>query len=186
MKPAIFLDRDGVIIHNRSDYVRDWSDVQFYPEALEILDQISRLPHAIVVVTNQSAVGRGLITLAKAQEINHAFRSEIHKLGGRIDRIYMCPHSPSDGCSCRKPKPGLLFKAAEELSLDLSRSILVGDALSDLEAARAAGLSRWALVRTGRGKAQLALPAAADLQPFTVYEGLEPALEDMLTLMERS
>ena len=184
MTPAIFLDRDGVIIKNRPDYVLDWSDVDVYPQAMEILIRISSLPYLIVMVTNQSAVGRGLMTMEKAQEINRRLRSEMQDHGGRIDGVFMCPHSPRENCDCRKPKPGLIFQAAEELSLDLSQSIMVGDALSDIEAAQAAGISLRGLVRTGRGMAQAKLPLAASLQPLTVYDGLASALEDMLELAE--
>jgi D-glycero-D-manno-heptose 1,7-bisphosphate phosphatase len=180
MTPAIFLDRDGVIIRNRPGYVRDWSDVHIYPQAIDILNRVSSLPYRIVVVTNQSAIGRGLVTMSKAQEINQRLRREVQRAGGRIDRIYMCPHSPKDNCDCRKPKPGLLLQAAEELSLDLRRSLMVGDALTDLEAARVAGVPTRGLVRTGRGNGQLALPEATRLQPLAVYDGLAAALEDML------
>jgi D-glycero-D-manno-heptose 1,7-bisphosphate phosphatase len=183
MFPALFLDRDGVVIENRDAYVRSWEDVVFIPGALESLVKINKSDHRIVVVTNQSAVGRGIITLERANEINQFFLKEIQKWGGRIDQIYICPHSPDDHCSCRKPLPGLLFQAAHELSLNLSQSILIGDALSDLAAGQAAGLGRTILVRTGRGNVELQSPLAKSLGSFEVYPSLADVLEKLLPVL---
>ena len=136
-----------------------------------------------MIVTNQSAVGRGLVPFSTAQAINQELVDEIERMGGRIDGVYMCPHAPWEGCECRKPEPGLFFQAARELSLDLTRSMMVGDALSDIMAARTAGVSRQVLVRTGRGEAQAQLPEAASLQPLPVCETLTTALEDLLSIV---
>lgn len=180
MHPAIFLDRDGVIIENREQYVRSWPDVTFYPESLLALSKISRSPYKIVIVTNQSAVGRGLISLEDAEGINGRIREVIQEAGGRIDGIFLCPHRPEDGCTCRKPQPGLILRAARELSLDLSQSILIGDALDDLRAGQAANLPRTILVLTGRGKAQSSLAAARSLAPFEVFDSLLAAIQHLL------
>ncbi|MCI0395206.1 MAG: HAD family hydrolase [Chloroflexi bacterium] len=180
MQPAIFLDRDGVIIENRPEYVRCWADVAIYPQALAALAQVARESYKIIVVTNQSAVGQGLLSLPAAQEINERLARAIEAGGGRVDGIFMCPHTPEAACPCRKPRPGLLLEAAQALSLDLSRSILIGDALTDLAAGRAAGIARNVLVRTGRGLAQLQLPEAAALRPFPVYDNLWEALAALL------
>jgi D-glycero-D-manno-heptose 1,7-bisphosphate phosphatase len=177
MKPAIFLDRDGVIIENRPDYVRSWDDVEIYPQALDTLVKVSHSPYSIVIVTNQSAVGQGLVSLSTAQAINRQLVDEIVQAGGRIDGVYMCPHAPWEGCNCRKPKPGLFFQATRALSLDLMRSVMVGDALSDIIAARAAGIPRQAMVLTGRGTTQAKLPEIASLQPLIVFENLKSALK---------
>ena len=180
MYPAVFLDRDGVIIKNRANYVRSWSDVSIYPQALTALAELSHAPYKTIIVTNQSAVGRGLISLDDAQIINERLVQEINRAGGRIDRVYMCPHAPDDGCNCRKPKPGLLLRAAHELSLDMSRSLLIGDALSDLFAGYAAQIPQVALVRTGRGATEAQLPAASSLRPLYIYDTLSSALADIL------
>lgn len=182
MKPAIFLDRDGVIIENRPDYIRTWDDVSFYPQALPALAKVSRLPYSIVLVTNQSAVGRGIISLDAAWAINRQLVDVVNQSGGRIDHVYMCPHTPWEGCRCRKPKPGLFLQAASELAIDLGQSLMIGDALTDLYAATAAGVPRAALVRTGRGDAQERLPEAQKLQPLSVYPELSSALQTMLQL----
>lgn len=178
MHSALFLDRDGVIIENQENYVRRWADVSIYPQALAALAWVSRFPVKIVIVTNQSAVGRGLISLRTAQGINARLQESIKLAGGRVDGIYMCPHRPKDGCDCRKPCPGMLLRAAEELSLDLSRSMLIGDALTDLMAAETAGVPVRVLVRTGRGRRQEKLPRAKSLRPFWVHDTLYVALSE--------
>ncbi len=172
LRPAVFLDRDGVIIENRSDYVRSWDDVAFYEQALEALRLMRALPCAIVIVTNQSAVGRGIISLAQAEAINRQVVEHIRSQGGRVDAAYLCPHAPGTGSPCRKPQPGMLLQAARDLNLDLSRSWMVGDALTDVQAGQAAGVAQSVLVRTGRGATQLSLPEAARLGAFRVVDDL--------------
>jgi D-glycero-D-manno-heptose 1,7-bisphosphate phosphatase len=154
MRPTVFLDRDGVIIANRDDYVKNWGEVRFLPAALEALQRLSRSTYVIVMVTNQSVVGRGILTLEQTTQLNARIVAEIERYGGRVDASYLCPHHPAAACSCRKPAPGLLLQAAVQLQLDLQRSYLVGDALSDLQAAQAAGV-RGILVLSGRGTSQL-------------------------------
>ncbi len=176
MNAAIFLDRDGVIIENRADYVRTWADVAYLPGALEALRRVSALDYRIVIVTNQAGIGHGLIEPAEAERINQRIVADVRAAGGRIDGVYVCPHTPADNCPCRKPAPGLLLAAGRDLGLDMGRSLLIGDALSDLEAGRRAGVGRTALVRTGRGAEQEALAIAGGLGPGEVYDDLAAAL----------
>lgn len=178
-RPALFLDRDGVIIENCSNYVRSWADVDIYPQALEALAAFRGRPYAIVIVTNQSVVGRGYLPLAEAEAINHRLVAVIEAAGGRVDAALICPHAPEDNCDCRKPEPGLLLRAAESLSLDLGRSVMIGDALSDVQAGRAAGVGQSILVRTGRGKQQEMLSEAVGLRPFPVFDTLADALASL-------
>ena len=177
MRPAIFLDRDGVIIANRANYVRNWSQVEIYPQALQALAGIAQLPYYVVIVTNQSGIGRGLIPPTVAQQINQRLVACVAAAGGRIDGVFMCPHAPAEQCDCRKPKPGLLHQARAALQINLDRSILIGDALSDLQAGQAAGVKITALVRTGRGTEQARAPQAKTLAPFLVFDHLQQALE---------
>jgi D-glycero-D-manno-heptose 1,7-bisphosphate phosphatase len=179
MIPAIFLDRDGVIIKNRSSYIRNWSQVVFYKRSLKSLAKLSDTAYKIVLVTNQSAVGRGLISTCTAKEINQRIVAEIEKTGGRIDGVFMCPHHPDEHCSCRKPKPGMLLEAADRLAIDLERSVLIGDAISDLQAGQKAGLAKTILVLTGRGRAQLQYEATTTLQPFLVFQSLWHAVSQI-------
>lgn len=179
MFPAVFLDRDGVIIENRDAYVRTWADVAFIPGALAALAKFSLMPYKIIIVTNQSAVGRGIILRATADEINRRVVEEIEKFGGRVDGVFICPHAPQDNCNCRKPLPGLIFQAAEVHKIDLNHSVMVGDAISDLLAGQNAGIRRTYLVKTGRGAAQSVLADAALLQPFTLCDTLADVLEQI-------
>jgi D-glycero-D-manno-heptose 1,7-bisphosphate phosphatase len=101
---------------------------------------------------------------------------------GRVDAVFTCPHLPADRCPCRKPQPGMLLQAAAQFDLDLSQSIMIGDALTDVVAGRQAGVAVSALVRTGRGVEQLQLPEAQLLQPLPVFDHLGAALQAVLAL----
>ena len=177
MFPAIFLDRDGVLIENRPDYVRDWSQVNILPEAIRALSNSTLKNYKVIIVTNQSAVGRGLMSLETANEINEQLVNLIHQQGGKLDAVYICPHRPEENCLCRKPKPGLLLRAANDLSLDLSRSWMIGDAWSDLQAGQMAGVRQSILVRTGRGKEQLLLPRPETILSHLIFDDLMLALD---------
>lgn len=152
---AIFLDRDGVINRERADYVKTWSEFQFLPGVLPALRRLATLPCPILVISNQSAVGRGLITAETLASIHRQLACDVMRSGGRIDGFYVCPHHPESGCDCRKPKPGLLRRAAVEHALDLRQCIFIGDAETDLQAAQAAGCDAL-LVQSGRQGAYLA------------------------------
>jgi D-glycero-D-manno-heptose 1,7-bisphosphate phosphatase len=178
--PAIFLDRDGVIIENRADYVKSVAEVRFIPGALAALARVARLgAHRLVIVTNQSAIGRGLMTPAAAEAVNAYVRQQTEAAGGRLDGLFVCPHRPDAGCDCRKPAPGLLLQAAAALDLDLTASVMIGDALSDVHAAHAAG-AHALLVRTGLGAgvnaALAAVPVLPDLAAALDYWLSEPGL----------
>jgi D-glycero-D-manno-heptose 1,7-bisphosphate phosphatase len=180
MSAAIFLDRDGVIIENRSNYVREWGDVELIPSAVQALAQYSSSPFRFVLVTNQSAVGRGIISMSTAQAINERIVAELKKNGCCIDGVFMCPHKPEDNCTCRKPKPGLLLQAANLLSIDLSKSLMIGDAWTDLQAGFAVGIPTLSLVLTGRGEEQLKLKSPSELVDAHVYFDLFDALHSLL------
>lgn len=177
MVPAIFLDRDGVIIENRPNYVRSVEEITFIPSSVDALAKIQSTPFKIVVVTNQSAVGRGLMTQKVADDINAKVQEYLFQAGGRIDAVFVCPHTPEEQCDCRKPKPGLILQAAEALSIDLSRSFMIGDALDDVRAGQNAGIPNTILLLTGRGKEQIRLAQAKNLKSFLVYDDLLSAVE---------
>lgn len=169
---AVFLDRDGVLVENRDTYVRTVSDVAVLPAAVPALRLLNRAGVRVVVVTNQAAVGRGILTQAQVRRVHGSVVARLGAAGGRVDASYVCPHAPEDGCGCRKPAPGMLLRAADDLGLDLSRCALVGDAVTDLEAARAAGVEPH-LVLTGRGHAQAG--AAGDLDGGHVHRDVRAA-----------
>jgi len=179
MCQAIFLDRDGVIIENRPDYVRSWSDVSIFDQAIEAIYLLSKLPFKIIIITNQSAVGRGIISLSTANEINQRIIELIIQNHGRVDDVLVCPHQPEDHCSCRKPAPGLFFQAAQRNSIDLSSSVMIGDAVTDLQAAQAAGISTKYLVRTGRGIEQEKLLSNHAINSYSVVNNLLEAVHQI-------
>jgi D-glycero-D-manno-heptose 1,7-bisphosphate phosphatase len=179
LAPAIFLDRDGVILEHRDNYVKSLVEAVIMPAALAALQRLAPSPYRIVIVTNQALVGRGIIPLGEAQAINQWTVDEIRRAGGRIDGSYLCPHHPDDHCACRKPKPGMLLDAAADLHLDLSRSVMIGDAITDLQAGQAAG-ARPILVRTGRGRAQFELLHTNGLSHTPVFDDLAQSVQAIL------
>lgn len=178
-RPAVFLDRDGVLIENRDDYVKSKDEVSVLPGASQAMRRLARSEYALVLVSNQSAVGRGLVTLEQANRINDHVVQAIVAAGGRLDASYLCPHAPEAACDCRKPAPGMLLRAAHELQLDPGQSFMVGDAASDMEAARAAGV-RGVLVKTGRGAGQAAALTGDQRAHTTIVEDLSAAVDHIL------
>ena len=137
--PAILLDRDGVInerIH--PGYVTRWDEFRFVAGIREAIAGLAEWGLPIIVVSNQAGVGKGLVKGASLSDLTNRFVTEVKNSRGRIDAVYYCQHTPEENCACRKPRTGLLTRAAEDWRLDLSRSVLIGDSANDLEAARAA------------------------------------------------
>jgi D-glycero-D-manno-heptose 1,7-bisphosphate phosphatase len=174
-KTAAFLDRDGVINRDRPDYVKSWDEFEFLPGVLEAFRVLASQPLTIVVVSNQSCIGRGLVSRETVDGIHARMTEAVRKSGGRIDAVYYCPHRPDEDCPCRKPRPGLILKAARELDIDLAASWLIGDDPKDLEAARAAGV-RPVLVRTGHGRDLPGARLARMSYPFDTNEDLLEAV----------
>lgn len=179
LRPAVFLDRDGVINENRDNYILSWADVEFLPGVFESLRQLADSDFVVVMVTNQSAVGRGLVTLEAVVAINDGIVARVGQENGRIDRSYICPHRPDEDCQCRKPRPGMLLRAAQELGIDLRRSYLIGDAVTDVEAALRAGCVPI-LVLTGRGERQRAGLHASGYDNVAVLPALPNAVDWIL------
>jgi histidinol-phosphate phosphatase family protein len=136
---TVFLDRDGVLVRNRPDYVKGWGEVEIVPGAFAALARLRSAGASVLVATNQSAVGRGIVRRETVDEIHDRLAHVAQDHGAVIDGFFVCPHRPDEGCSCRKPKPGLLLQAQRERGLDLSAAYMVGDQASDALAALAAG-----------------------------------------------
>lgn len=137
-RPAIFLDRDGTLIHDIG-YISDWRQVNLLSGVGEALWQIQQDGYLLVVISNQSGIGRGIITAGEAQRVHERTVELLGDCGVRLDGVYYCPHVPDDHCACRKPAPGLLLQSARELKIDLARSIMIGDKSSDVQTGKAAG-----------------------------------------------
>jgi D-glycero-D-manno-heptose 1,7-bisphosphate phosphatase len=150
LSPAVFLDRDGTINQDREDYVKSLEEFELLPEALRGIAALSKSDAKIVVVSNQSGIARGYFTLQTLDAMTERMVEAVTDMGGRIDGTYYCTHGPEDRCECRKPLTGLLSRAAKELHLDLSRSIMVGDSFRDMIAGHAAGCEATVLVLTGK------------------------------------
>ena len=150
IRAGIFFDRDGVINERiMGGYVTRWCQFQFVRGIQEALRELSQINLPIIVVSNQAAVGKGLLRRSTLTQITNRFVKALREAGARIDAVYYCPHTAEQGCECRKPREGLLREAAAEWRLDLSRSVLVGDSMSDVEAARAADCKIILFDRTG-------------------------------------
>ena len=116
---TIFLDRDGVINENRPDYFKSWSEFRFLPGSREAIVMLTQAGHRLVVCTNQAAVARGTISLEALHEIHRKMLLSIGEVGGKIERVYFCPHEKEGDYACRKTRPGMLLRARDELGLDM-------------------------------------------------------------------
>jgi D-glycero-D-manno-heptose 1,7-bisphosphate phosphatase len=155
-RPALFIDRDGTLTEEVG-YVNHPRRLRLLPRSAEAVRRLNEADVAAVVVTNQAGIARGYFSADVLAEVNNELLRQLKESGAYVDGLYVCPHHPSAGeppyresCDCRKPRPGLLTRAAADLALDLSRSAVVGDRPSDVETAARVG-ARGVLVLTGYG-----------------------------------
>jgi D-glycero-D-manno-heptose 1,7-bisphosphate phosphatase len=178
---AVFLDRDGVICCNRHDHIKSWDEFQFLRHSREAISRLTDAGLQVVVVTNQSVIHRGLTPVSVVEDIHQRMKSEVEAYGGRIARVYYCPHRPEENCDCRKPRSGMLLQAAEELGISLEASYLIGDAITDVQAAQAVGVKAY-MVLTGRGRHQYQSALHQEINGFNVALDLWWAVDDILRL----
>ncbi|MBK7643964.1 MAG: HAD family hydrolase [Planctomycetes bacterium] len=181
---AVLLDRDGTLTVE-GEWITRRQDLVLVPGAADALARLAAAGWKLVLVTNQSAIARGLITRADLAEIHAELQQQLGAHGARLDAIYYCPHHPTEGhgeftreCECRKPKPGLVLQAARELGLDLGACWMVGDAARDLEAGWAAGVP-GILVATGKGASEIGKLRASGRAPAAFVADL-PAAADWI------
>ena len=150
---AVFLDRDGVL-NSDVGYPHRLADAVIFDDVVPALRRIQDAGYVLLVVSNQSGVARGFFTLHEVSRFNRTIAKQLHDANIRVTskNFYVCPHGPRDECSCRKPKPGLLLKAARQHGIDLRRSFTVGDEETDIEAGRRAGTHTILLNRMGKGR----------------------------------
>lgn len=139
LKPAVFLDRDGVINADSDEYVKSWDEYHIYPGALDALRRLHEAGCEVYLVTNQAGIGRGVYPYQNLLDILLRLRLTAHQAGGLLHGVAFCPHRKDENCHCRKPEPGMLQKLAAKYGLDLSRSVMVGDSCTDIQAAQAVG-----------------------------------------------
>lgn len=145
----VLLDRDGIIFKYRRDqYVNTTADIEYIDDALNSLKKLTDSGFKIIVISNQAGVGKGLMSLENLEAITIKLLSDVKTAGSKIEEIYYCIHKTDENCECRKPKPGLIYKAAEKYNINLSKTFLVGDNESDIEAGKNAGC-KTILVLTG-------------------------------------
>jgi D,D-heptose 1,7-bisphosphate phosphatase len=171
MNRAVFLDRDGTLIAEKH-YLHRPEDVEVFPGAGPALRRLAEAGFKLIVVTNQSGIGRGYFTLADAERVNERVAREFAGAGVHFEQTYIAPEAPDQPSRGRKPSPQFLFDARDQLHLDLGQSFMVGDKLIDLECGWNAGVKRSILVRTGYG-AELERESPEKLAPAVVVDGLK-------------
>jgi len=189
-RPAVFLDRDGTICREVG-YVNHVDRLELLPGSAEALRRINESGRLAVLVTNQAGAARGYFPRELIESVHQKLKALLAQGGARIDAYYYCPHHPEVGeaelrreCDCRKPGPGMLFRAREELNADLSRSWIVGDSFKDMEAGQAAGVP-GVLLRTGYGKGELLYKApGSSAKPARIADDLPEAVEWILAREE--
>lgn len=180
MKPAVFVDRDGTLLEE-AGYLDRLERLAFFPFAIDAVRLLNRADYAVVVVTNQSGIARGMYGEPFVHEAHAVIKARMREGGARVDGFYYCPHHPDAtvpefkrDCDCRKPAPGMLIAAAGDLDIDLSRSFSIGDKWTDVAVGNAAG-GRGVLVRTGYGRStEVSLPA--HVTPAAVEDNLIAAV----------
>lgn len=177
LRRAAFIDRDGVLNEDHG-YVYKPRDFHWLPQAIEALALLQNAGHALVVVTNQSGIARGLYSEADLALLNQHITAQLQAQGVQLAGIYACPHHPEgrlapyrSDCDCRKPKPGLIQRAARELGLDPAKSVLFGDKPSDIQAGRSAGVARCWLIGTPAQAAACAADGAGPSLWQAVQDG---------------
>lgn len=178
----IILDRDGVINHDRDDYVKSAAEWVPIDGSLEAMARLNHAGFGLVVATNQSGVGRGLFDMATLNAMHEKMHRLLAQVGGKVDAIFFCPHAPEDGCDCRKPKPGMYLDIARRFNLKLEQVVVIGDSLRDLQAAVEVG-AQPVLVKTGKGERTLAkggLPADTP-----VFADLAEAADQLISQLEQ-
>ncbi len=147
----VILGRDGILNHFRDDHVKAPEEWEPIPGAMEAVARLNHAGWHAVVATNQSGIGRGMIDMASVNAVHAHMLRQLMAVGGRIDAVFFCPHTPEDGCDCRKPQPGLMRDIGKRYGIDLKQVPMVADTLRDLQAAAAAGCEPH-LVLSGRAE----------------------------------
>jgi len=177
-KGLVILDRDGVINRDSSEFVKSADEWIPLPGSVRAIADLSRAGYTVTVASNQSGLARGLLDRKALAAMHRKLRRLVAAHSGRVDRIVVCPHGPDDGCNCRKPKPGLLYRLGRYYDTRLDNVPVIGDSRRDLEAAASAG-ARPILVRTGNGQeTEAALDGA--LARTEVYDDLAVAATALL------
>lgn len=172
MNTAVFLDRDGVITAEPPYFAHKPDQFKVLPNSLDAIKLLNENNFKVILVSNQSGIGRHYYTVQDMQVFNNLLTSSLNQINAHIDKIYFCPHHPDEGCECRKPKPGMLLLAEKELNIDLKHSYVVGDRLVDIQAGKSAGCTTI-LVRTGHGGHEI--QSYPDINPHIIVDNIYDA-----------
>ena len=175
----VMLDRDGVLNEDRADYVKHPGELVMIPRAAEACALLNRAEIKVALISNQSAVGRGIITSDMLERVHAKLFGELAAAGARLDLVVTCTDAPGGANTRRKPDPGMLREALAHFRLGREDAVMIGDQLSDLSAAQAAGV-KPVLVRTGKGAQLLAKGLPQDIFNLSVYDSLYEAVEGLL------
>ena len=175
MKKVVFSDRDGVINRDSPDYIKNWSEFEFLPGSIEAIKELTVIGFATIVITNQSMINRKISSEKNLRYMHTMMKNAVISGGGEIRDIFFCPHTPDEGCDCRKPKPGLIEQARGAYPIELKNAYMIGDSAKDIECGRNAGCGRVILVRTGNGIAAEKILAEKNITPDHIAENLYEA-----------
>ena len=175
LKKTTFLDRDGVINHDSSEYIKNRSEFKFIPGSLEAISQLTLNGFSVIIITNQSVINRKMVSPAGLDRIHNMLRDGVSACGGKILDLFFCPHTETDMCLCRKPKPGLIDMARQKYEIDMDFSVMVGDSAKDIECAKNAGCAKSILVKTGAGAKSEKILRAKNIFPDHVTTDLSEA-----------
>ena len=174
-QPVVFLDRDGVVNKNRADYIKSWDEFVFLPNVAEAIRRLNDKGYAVVIITNQSAVGRKIMSSDTLNEIHEKMYKQLYRNNALISKIYCCTHTPYENCDCRKPKTGLIRQAFEDLPLDMEKGIFIGDSITDVEAGLDFGLTTILLANNNE------VLSDSKIVPHYIKEDLPSAVDLILS-----
>ena len=181
---TVFIDRDGVINRDSPDYIKTEEAFHFLPQSREAFALLNASGLSAMVITNQSVIGRGWVTEKGLAAIFGKMTRGIEAAGGKVDGIFFCPHTPEEGCACRKPKPGLINTACSTHGIDPSTTVMIGDSAKDILCGKAAGCAATILVKTGNGEKALATLTENGTRPDHVAATLHDAVRWVIDSLE--
>ena len=183
---AVLLDRDGIICVNRVDHVKDWDEFELLPGVDSELLRLTEMGLRLAIVTNQAIIGRGMVSRTCVNEINSLMCEQLHRLGVEIDGVFICPHTPEDRCVCRKPEPGLILDATDQMNIKPNRSCIVGDVYSDMAAGFSGGCRSGYLVPSSRDQGSSSICVPKPWQRFSKVQSLHEAVSEILAESDNS
>ena len=183
---VVFLDRDGVINKDSANYIKNWSEFEFLPGSLEAIVRLNLNRFTVIIITNQSMINRKLAPEKDLFHLHFMMKQTIEKNGGKIKDIFFCPHTPEQGCTCRKPQPGMINEAKNIYNITLADSVMVGDSAKDIECAQNAGCGKTVLVKTGNYSNAVSTLSGKHISPTHITKDLYHAVSWIIEQHDKS